>query len=84
MKKFICIFLLLTLSVTLTGCKGDSPGDALFTSGRFVLVSNDSGEAVFYDSETMVMYLMVYNVYRCGITVLLNQDGTPMLYEGVD
>lgn len=34
--------------------------------------------AVFYDKETKVEY---YFIDRIGITVLLNADGTPKLYE---
>ena len=82
MKKFLCFILCLLLVFMLLGCKGENENDILFSSGRFILVSNSPGEAVFYDGETMVMYLLLYGVYQKAVTVLLNADGTPMLYEG--
>ena len=33
---------------------------------------------IYYDTKTKVMYAKGY----CTLTVLLNADGTPMLYEG--
>jgi hypothetical protein len=36
---------------------------------------------VCYDTKTKVMYAIRY---ESGVTVLLNADGTPMLYEGED
>lgn len=34
---------------------------------------------IFYDSQTKVMYIINYHG---GVTVMLNPDGTPKLYEG--
>lgn len=41
--------------------------------------SSYSSFDIFYDSETKVMYIINYHG---GVTVMLNPDGTPRLYEG--
>ena len=38
--------------------------------------------SVYIDKETKVMYLWVKNGSGGGLTVMLNADGTPMLWEG--
>lgn len=39
---------------------------------------------VFYDTETKVMYsyVSIYGGESGGLSVMLNADGMPMLYEG--
>ena len=48
----------------------------------FIKVDEVSGDAgsfdVYYDRETKVMYVMKFHG---GVTVMVNPDGTPMLYE---
>lgn len=48
----------------------------------FVKVDEVSGEAgkfdIYYDRDTKVMYVMKFHG---GVTVMVNPDGTPRLYE---
>ena len=48
----------------------------------FIKVDEVSGEAgkfdIYYDRETKVMYVMKFHG---GVTVMVNPDGTPRLYE---
>lgn len=45
---------------------------------RMVLVENDISYGIYYDEDTMVMYI---GTARGGFTVMVNPDGTPKLYE---
>ena len=55
------------------------------TDNRFILIYNQSsndGFRIYYDKKTKVMYL-VSDIYKGGgITVLVDRDGKPLLYEG--
>ena len=83
MKRIICLVICFSLILVLCGCSLGSK-----EAGRFIEISDNSSagktEIIFYDSETMVMYLMTSRFSLGGVTVLLNPDGSPMLYEGAD
>lgn len=55
------------------------------TDNRFILIYNQSSNddfRIYYDKKTKVMYL-VSDIYKGGgITVLVDRDGKPLLYEG--
>lgn len=55
------------------------------TDNRFILIYNQSSNddfRIYYDKKTKVMYL-VSDIYKGGgITVLVDKDGKPLLYEG--
>ena len=80
-RKFLCIMVL--IAVLLTGCQEvESIGDDS-TSSMFVEVETTSFWKVVYHKETKVMYAVSYGSYNLGtFTVLLNADGTPMLWDG--
>lgn len=69
MKKLIvCVAL---IGMLLCGCSGSS------SNSRFIKVENYGIDRyVLVDTETNVLYLR----FNRGITVLLNADGTPMLW----
>lgn len=80
MKKLIVCATL--VGMLLCGCSSEDPllgGSAM--NGRFVTVETESNYSIIVDTKTNVMYLK-YNPgpYDSGITVLLNADGTPMLW----
>lgn len=82
MKKLIIIICCILL-VFMCGC-GREPGEDFVKSGRFTIVSGGDPDAPYHetiivDNNTGVMYLALHNMYRFGITPLLNADGTPML-----
>ena len=94
-KKILLILLLLIMPVMLLcGCGKISRSDD-FTSeknNRFVYVKsytidNNTEFRILADKETKVMYLYYYSIENngktySGLTVMLNADGTPMLWEG--
>lgn len=49
-----------------------------YPEDRFVKILDYGNNFVMYDKETKVQYF----ASTIGITVLLNQDGKPLLYEG--
>lgn len=49
-----------------------------YPEDRFVKILDYGDNFVMYDKETKVQYF----ASATGITVLLNQDGKPLLYEG--
>lgn len=86
MKKII-ISLLIIIGIVLTGwlLKDVTIQNVNATDNRFILIYNQSsndGFRIYYDKKTKVMYL-VSDIYKGGgITVLVDKDGKPLLYEG--
>lgn len=87
MKKMI-VSILIVLGVIFSGwlLKDITIQDVNATDNRFIRVHKETSSSttyeVYYDNETKVMYLVV-DVYRGGgITVLVDADGKPLLYEG--
>lgn len=84
MKKKIIISLLIVLGVIFFGwlLKDITIQDINATDNRFILVHNEDDFKIYYDKKTKVMYL-VKSVYKGGgITLLVDADGKPLLYEG--
>lgn len=86
MKKII-VSLLIIIGIVLTGwlLKDVTIQNVNATDNRFILIYNQSskdGFRIYYDKKTKVMYL-VSDIYKGGgITVLMDKDGKPLLYEG--
>lgn len=82
MKKIIFCILLITM---LTGC-----GRAIQTeeeyqenSSMFIRLERCSYYDIVYHKDTKVMYAVSGGTYNFGtFTLLVNPDGTPMLWEG--
>ena len=49
---------------------------------RFETVYEQGNARIVVDRETNVMYLQIISAYGSGITVLLNEDGTPKVFDG--
>ena len=89
-KKVLCVILVLMMVLALASC-AKKDGDKAYHSSRFIVVEENNGaamdlfgyykETVFYDKETGVMYLGVRAYNQLAMTVLLNSDGTPMIYQ---
>ena len=74
----------LLLSCLLIGCDTtkavDDNGES--TPGTFITVEQTISYRVVYHSKTKVMYTMSLGGYNAGnFTLLVNPDGTPMVYE---
>ena len=81
MKKFISLVLVLVLIFALVGCTGAS-SDNETTSDRFVRVYSEYSNCIYVDSETNVMYFWHSGVYSGGLSVMLDKNGDPLLWEG--
>ena len=79
MKRLLVMILLMFL---LTGC---SEKEVSRESNMFVYIQESDmfrSYDVVYHKDTKVMYVVSHGSYSQGIfTVLVNPDGTPMLYE---
>lgn len=86
-SKFIATIIAITLVVTVlffVGC--DNTNNSVRANDDvFVTVSENFPYVVVYDRETKVMYVMSDGSYNRGnFTMLVNTDGTPKLYKGVN
>lgn len=94
-KKIFCLLLLLIMPVmVLCGCKEVPISDdyTIEENDRFVYVKEyaideDTAFKILMDKETKVMYLYYFSYLSngktmTGMTVMLNADGTPMIWEG--
>ena len=84
MKKVIVCFLSIVLSLTLVGCyaaRMEEEKNPENTS-MFVVLETGARWNVVYHKETKVMYAISRYGNGSGVfTVLVNPDGTPMLYD---
>jgi PBP1b-binding outer membrane lipoprotein LpoB len=83
MKRFLVMILFILL---LTGC-GETPNSQEKESiNMFVYIHKadlSTTYDVVYHKDTKVMYTISQGAYNSGtFTLLVNPDGTPMLYEG--
>lgn len=89
MRKYICIILVVLFVCTIfTACRLEV-GNTLDKLERFEIVKKLGSETNSYmeiyiivDTQTNVEYLFMERDHRAAITVLLNSDGTPMLWYG--
>lgn len=89
MKKICIIIVLLFIVLAMTACSGPTAPAAAATPaeesspfyGRFT--SHYAGQYiyVFVDEETGVCYMWRKYGYGGGLTVMVNPDGSPMIYE---
>ena len=88
MKKAICLIMAVIMAVMLAACgnkveKADSSVGDHETKSMFVTVEYTDIWEVIYHRETKVMYAVSRGSYNNGtMTLLVNADGTPMIYSG--
>lgn len=87
MKKKVFIAVLLLLIVcSLCGCNAVTRTTGALGPGRFVTmeqyvspsISGKNDYRILVDRDTKVQYLY----HREGLTVILNPDGSPQIYQG--
>ena len=87
MKRFIIGFIaVFSASILLCGCNFDDTSSYTFNQNQqeeyFEVISEGSGYAIVYDTDTKVMYVMATFGGNYGdLTMLVNPDGSPKLYE---
>lgn len=84
MKKILSLILCLMLSCSLVGC-GPSDGSSNIKfeniSGRVFMRVRDS-EYILVDITQRTQYLVYYDSGIGGMTLLVDSEGKPLLYEG--
>lgn len=72
--------------ILMSSCaKVESAEDSKKTASMFVEVENSFNWSVVYHRDTGVMYVVSCGGYNAGdFTMLVNADGTPMIYKGGD
>ena len=85
MKRFISIMLICVIVVSiLTGCNTVSKSrefDENATDYTFTIISSGSRMTIYKEDITDVMYVCYHAGYKGGLTVMLDADGTPLLYS---
>ena len=80
MKKAVAL-MIVVLAMVLTGCS--EVEDKASDKSEFVIVEGTSSWYIVYHKETKVMYAVSQGAYNGGtFTLLVNADGTPMIWEG--
>lgn len=82
----IAMILLFSMLFALCGCaitsdatpSGTDPADSDFV----FIDKGTNGWLRFYHRDTGVMYVFYGDGNRCGITVMLDAEGKPLLWEG--
>lgn len=87
MKKGIVIILIVAiLAISVVGFTGCSNDEQQNFPNRFVIIERQKTGSYdyieMYDKNTKVMYVFYSNYYGGSLIMLVNADGTPMLYEG--
>lgn len=80
LKLILVIVFVLIIPFGLVGCKNNVKE---IKEDRFIVVEKYNNTNTFYilvDKETKVCYLQ--SIYYEGLTVLVDENGKPILYEG--
>lgn len=84
-KVAVAVLLLIGLlgMIVILGVRSESNSDFVKGSpSMFVLIEKGEFWNIYYHQETKVMYVMSLSSYNRGnFTVMVNPDGSPMLYE---
>lgn len=80
MKKKI-LAAILTATLLIVGCS-DMANVSAGQDNTMVLVEGCRDYGIYADKDTGVMYLKSLSAKGCGITVMLNADGTPKIWQG--
>ena len=85
MKKFILFLVAVLMIVSLCACV-TNPTESNVVEDKpsmFVMVESGLYWDIYYHRDTKVMYAVSMSSYNRGnFTILVNPDGSPMLYEG--
>jgi hypothetical protein len=77
-KTFIVFAMVVAMAFGLIGCSDDNQPRE---NGSFVEVENGDGYEIVYHKDTKVMYIVSYGYRELSYEVMLNADGSPLLYE---
>ncbi len=72
---------ILTATLLIAGCS-DMANASAGQDNTMVLVGSGQNYFIYADSDTGVMYLYITISTGGGLTVMLNADGTPKIWQG--
>lgn len=82
MRKMLVVFLLLILLVFASCATTVEKTENQQETSMFVQIEQTNIWRIVYHKETKVLYAVSNGGYNCGnFTVLVNPDGTPMIYK---
>ena len=81
-KLFIYICTILMVCSLFAGCGAETNSEGYVDQGRFETVYNKDNTRIIVDTETGVMYLYRYAGYGAGLTVMVDENGAPLIWEG--
>lgn len=85
MKKIVCLGLVLMIVLAFIGCSEQKPdsmkSDNTETTTRFIVVYSDFDDKIFVDTETNVLYFWHYGGYSGGLSVMVDENGKPLLWD---
>ena len=79
MKKMRILVLMVLILLCVSGCTSNVSTDTSTNTSK--PVHDISYTTIFVDYETNVMYTWYKSGYGAGMSVMLNADGTPKLYD---
>lgn len=80
MKKKILTAILVT-TLLIAGCS-EMANVSAGQDNTMVLVESELNYSIYADKDTGVMYLYMWSRYGGGLTVMLNADDTPKIWQG--
>lgn len=88
-RLLVVAILTITMMLSFTSCGAQMQTEEEVSKNNgmkysmFIELEVGSSYKVVYHKDTKVMYAISCGYYNCGtFTVMLNADGTPMVYEG--
>lgn len=82
MKRCMAVLLVLVMVVTMmVGCAITPIVEDVETGERFVVVVTQGANTVYADTETGVMYYFHKSGYGGGMTVMVDADGNPLIWD---
>ena len=85
MKRLLIVLMAIALCACLfVGCSSSLATEKeVSRESSFVIVEDNMGYYIVYHKDTKVMYTLSAGGYNCGsFCLLVNADGTPMVWEG--
>lgn len=80
MKKIVCLGLVLMIVLAFIGCSA-SKSNNMETSDRFIIVYSDFCNTIYADKETNVLYFWHFGGYSGGLSVMVDENGKPLLWD---
>ena len=87
MKRLLAVLIAIALcACLLVGCtEYPRPKEEISRESSFIIVEYGASYYIVYHKDTRVMYTLSAGGYNCGsFCLLMNADGTPMVWEVVE